>query len=326
MSGRPLLYILTLLLLTPVPAAQPTPPRLVVESAEADLGEARSGSKLTHTFRLENHGQRLLQIRNIRTSCGCTASDISTREIPSGGYATLTASLDLTGRSGPQHEQIRLQTNDPRSPQKVLTLRANAIPRVRVTPQTLNFQQITAQDPPTGRIVIESTTEAPLEITGIHITNSRVEAELHEEKPGQQFTLSVRPLKTDPPGHYTDQIDIRTDDPEMPSIPVWIMWQIAEAVTVAPRQMNLMLSPSPQPVTRFLLIRGQPDLDPPLEVISVQWEGREIETTVGDSGNFGTRVEIRIIPEAGMDGEHIVIQTNAPGFEQIRLPVRILEP
>ncbi|MCC5845192.1 MAG: DUF1573 domain-containing protein [Verrucomicrobia bacterium] len=327
MASRLLILALFWRVFAPAQAhARPQPPKLVVEQAEIDLGEARSGTVLSHTFRLENHGERLLQIRNIRTSCGCTASEISTREIPAGGHATLTATLDLTGRAGPQAEQIRLQTNDPETPNRVLSLKALAIPRVNVTPRTLNFQQISADAPPSGRILIEATTDAPLQITDIRTAHARVETALTEVEPGQTYHLDIRPVETGGTGHFTERIEILTDDPEQPSIPALVMWQIAEAVSVAPRQLNLMLSDPPQPVTRFLMIRGQTDLDPPMEVTSVTWEGREVEMKIGAAGSFGTRVEFSITPEPGMNGEQIRIRTNVPGFENLSLPVRVLTP
>ncbi len=316
-----------LLLVTPALAlAQLTPPELVIPQDTVDFGEARSGTVLSHTFRLENHGERLLHIRNIRASCGCTASKISTREIPAGGHATLAATLDLTGRSGPQAEQIRLQTNDPQTPNRVLVLKAHAVPRVNVTPRTLNFQNISADAPPVGRILIEATIDAPLRVTGINTAHSRVETSLTEVTPGRTYHLDVRPLEVGTTGHFTERLEILTDDPEQPSIPALVMWQIAEAVSVAPRQLNLMLSDPPLPVTRFFLIRSQADLDPPLEVLSATWEGRDIEMTIGPGGGFGIRVEFSVTPNAAMHGEHIHIRTNVPGFEELTLPVRIVSP
>ncbi len=314
--------LLTCTLLT----AQLLPPNLFIDQPEVDLGEARSGTVLSHTFRLENRGERLLQIQNIRTSCGCTASEISTREIPAGGYATLNATLNLTGRSGPQAEQIRLQTNDPEAPNRVLSLKAHAIPRVNVTPRTLNFQHLSADAPPSGRILIEATTDTPLRITGINTAQSRVETILTEIEAGRTYHLDVRPLDVGTTGHFTERLEILTDDPEQPSIPALVMWQIAGAVSVAPRQLNLMLSDPPQPVTRFLLVRSQANLDPPMEVTSVIWEGRDVDMNVGAPASFGTRVEFSITPEAAMDGEKIHIHTNVPGFEHLTLPVRVVTP
>lgn len=323
---RPLFFLFLPAVLFAQNSSRPQPPRLVIDTMEADLGQARSGTVLSHTFRLENHGGRLLQIRNIRTSCGCTASDISTREIPAGGYATLTAKLDLTGRSGPQSEQIRIQSNDPEAPNRVLKLTAHAVPRVNVTPRTLNFQQITPASAPSGRIVIEATTDTPLRITGIRTANSRVETTLAEVTPEHTYHLDVRPLELGETGHFTERIEILTDDPEQPVIPALVMWQIAEPVSVAPRRLNLMLSESPQAVTRFLMIRGQADLDPPLEITSVVWEDRDIEMNIGPGGSFGTRVEFRFVPEAEMDGERILIRTNVAGYEELTLPVNVMTP
>lgn len=315
-----------LLLLIPAWGFSPAPPALWIAGEHIDFGEVRSGTVLSHTFRLENRGERLLQIRNIRTSCGCTASELSTREIPAGGSATLSVTLNLTGRSGPQAEQIRIQSNDPQHPDRVLRLTAHAIPRVRVTPRTLNFQQISAGTPPSGQIRIEATTASPLHVTGIRTATHRVETRLTAVSPGKIYQVDVRPLEIRTPGHFTERLEILTDDPEEPSIPVLIMWQIAEAVMIAPRQLNLVLTDPPQPVRRFVLVRGQPDLYPPPEVLSAEWEGRGIPASISPAGDFGIRIEFTFIPEADMDGENLVLRTNVPGFEILTIPVRIVTP
>lgn len=319
--------ILLLFLLSPASAqTRLQPPRLTASAPAADFGEVRAGKVLTHTFRLENRGERLLEIRRIQTSCGCTASEITTREIPAGGHALLTASLDLTGRSGPQTEHIRVHSNDPLSPVTQLTLTAHAVPRVSITPQTLNFQSIRPEEPPVGQVVIRATTDTPLEITGIRALHGLVSTGLEEVEPGRTFHVRIQPSATDLSGHQSDRVEIQTNDPERPVLPVLVMWQIAEAVSVAPRQLNLLLSDPPQPVTRFLLVRSQANLDPPLEITSVIWEGRDVDMNIGAAASFGTRVEFSITPEAAMDGEKIHIHTNVPGFEHLTLPVRILTP
>lgn len=318
--------LLCLLLLMPAWGVPPAPPALWIAGEHIDFGEVRSGTVLSHTFRLENRGERLLQIRNIRTSCGCTASELSTREIPAGGSATLAATLDLTGRSGPQAEQIRIQSNDPQNPDRVLRLTAHAIPRVRVTPRTLNFQQISAETPPSGQIRIEATSGSPLQVTGIRTASQQLETHLTEVRPGQLYQLEVRPLELLEAGHFTERLEILTDDPEEPSIPVLIMWQIAEALIIAPRQLNLVLTDPPQPVRRFVLVRGAPDLDPPPEVLSAEWEGRGIPASITPAGDFGIRIEFTFIPQADMDGETLVLRTNVPGFEILTIPVRIVTP
>lgn len=324
MKFTALLLCLSALLLPA--AAEPAPPSLHVDPAAVDLGEARAGTLLTHTFTLTNTGESLLRIHNIRTSCGCTASHISTRELPAGATATLTASLNLAGRSGPQSETIRIQSNDPANPNLTLTLNATAIPRVSVTPRTLNFQNISPDTPPTAPIEILSTTDTPLTITEILTANNRVHTRLLEITPGKAYRLEITPIPGERSGHASERLEIRTDDPELPAIPVLVMWQVAEPVSVAPRRISLIADTPPKPMTRFLLIRGAADLDPPLEITGVSWPGRDIQFRIGTPGPFGTRVEFDVTPDPSMHAEHILIQTNVPGFTDLRLPVHVTSP
>ncbi len=50
---------------------------------------------LQHTFVLTNRSRRTIEIANVKTSCGCTAADPSTRTLPPGASVEIAATLTL---------------------------------------------------------------------------------------------------------------------------------------------------------------------------------------------------------------------------------------
>ena len=92
-----------------------------------DFGEMKQGDKKEHTFMLQNDGKSELFIRNVRSSCGCTAVAPSTKVIAAGETAPIKVTFDSRGKRGRQSKTITVITNDPKSPTTTLRISSNVI-------------------------------------------------------------------------------------------------------------------------------------------------------------------------------------------------------
>lgn len=80
-----------------------------------DFGKVASdgkGERPKAMFVVENRGEVTLKILNMTSSCGCTVSNISKKQIPTGQRAIVTAEIQNIG-VGDHRAMITLQTNDP---------------------------------------------------------------------------------------------------------------------------------------------------------------------------------------------------------------------
>ncbi|MGB0523429.1 MAG: DUF1573 domain-containing protein [Flammeovirgaceae bacterium] len=64
------------------------------EAEEINLGVIKQGIPVDATFTFTNEGKAPLVITHVATSCGCTASDYSTKPILAGKTSTITATFD----------------------------------------------------------------------------------------------------------------------------------------------------------------------------------------------------------------------------------------
>jgi hypothetical protein len=85
----------------------------------------KQGEKKEHIFMLSNEGKSDLIIRNIRSSCGCTAVAPSKNVIAPGESAPVKVTFDSRGKRGRQSKSITVITNDPKSPTNVLRVSCN---------------------------------------------------------------------------------------------------------------------------------------------------------------------------------------------------------
>ncbi len=110
-------YSLLLLLsaaILPLAACGSPSPRIVVEPAQQDLGE-RPQELIELTYTVRNAGDAPLVIEKISTSCDCTKAELDRTEIPPGGTARLSVSLDPVEDNlyGDVKRVIYLRSNDP---------------------------------------------------------------------------------------------------------------------------------------------------------------------------------------------------------------------
>ncbi len=108
--------------------AKPLPgPRIAVEPASHDFGDALQQKTLTKEFSIRNFGSADLVIENVQTSCGCTVTDLETKLIKPGGSTPLRVSLQTRGNSGRLAKSVLVKSNDPTKNVYELKIQANVI-------------------------------------------------------------------------------------------------------------------------------------------------------------------------------------------------------
>lgn len=102
-------------------------PVVSYDSESFDFGDIKTGTKNEHVFTLKNAGKKDLIIRDVKSSCGCTAVSPSKNVVPSGESVPLKVVFDSTGKSGRQNKTITVITNDPKNPTTILRISSNIV-------------------------------------------------------------------------------------------------------------------------------------------------------------------------------------------------------
>lgn len=102
-------------------------PVVTYDMESFDFGDIKPNSKNEHTFNLKNTGKMDLIIRDVKSSCGCTAVSPSKNMVSSGESVPLKVVFDSTGKSGRQNKTITVITNDPKNPTSILRISSNIL-------------------------------------------------------------------------------------------------------------------------------------------------------------------------------------------------------
>jgi hypothetical protein len=103
-------------------------PIITFESITFNFDTIFQNSKVEHDFKFTNTGKSDLEIRNVKSSCGCTASNAGEKIVKPGQSSYIHASFSTDERSGLQNKSITVVTNDPENPTIVLKFSAIVVP------------------------------------------------------------------------------------------------------------------------------------------------------------------------------------------------------
>jgi len=75
-----------------------------------DFDQVKEGEMVKHAFTLKNKSKNIMEITGVRTSCGCTASQVKKTRLGPGESTTLEVEFDSKGYSGPIQQYVYVNT------------------------------------------------------------------------------------------------------------------------------------------------------------------------------------------------------------------------
>ena len=117
-------------------------PQITVDNAVYEFGTVLEGVVVTHTFVLTNNGGGTLAISSVRTSCGCTTTDLAKKDLAPGESVNLDAVFDTVGYGGRTiTKMIYVESNDPAAPKFVLQIKGtvNRAQQYNIASGDLNY-------------------------------------------------------------------------------------------------------------------------------------------------------------------------------------------
>lgn len=91
--------------------------RSSLEKAEAgiytwDFGTVKESAIVKHEFAFKNNSAKILNIRNVSTSCGCAISKVDKKMLISGDTALIEVQFNSKGYDGATQQFIYVETDD----------------------------------------------------------------------------------------------------------------------------------------------------------------------------------------------------------------------
>jgi hypothetical protein len=198
-------------------------PRAVPLARSHDFGEVAPGTRVEHRFEIANRGDRVLELKPVGTSCGCSASLAGADTVFPGETGSLTASLDAGDGAGAKTAWIRVQTNDPIEPEIQLLLHGRVAGDVRVAKPRLYLGRVDADESRTVSVDVELTAPT-VEISSVRASSERLKVVADRLAPPAR---GVRLNVTLPPqgarGRINDRILVATTSKLQPEVEIEVL-------------------------------------------------------------------------------------------------------
>ncbi len=98
---------------------------LKLEKNQHNFGDVKEGEVVDVTIKFKNVGDKTLEIKDVSTSCGCTAAILSSKILKPGKTGQLRVEFDSSNRSGHVTRTVTITSNDKQHPKQTITIFAN---------------------------------------------------------------------------------------------------------------------------------------------------------------------------------------------------------
>lgn len=214
------LIVLALLLVTV--SVSGAAPQIVIESLNHDFGDIIQGDKLTHVFRFRNAGDAVLQISNVRSSCGCTGALLSASRLSPGDLGELRLTFDSTNFKGAIQKTVSVDSNDPAHPQINFALQGNVKAEILLEPERVNWGRVQKGSLLSSSLTLTNVGSATIRLQSPTVTSPDIQAILDELilPPGKQVKLQITAKFSEQKTRIRGYVIIATDYPKVPQIRV----------------------------------------------------------------------------------------------------------
>ena len=265
----------------PSPARAPSGPSLHAPVMVHDFGQVPQGQPARYDFKIENRGDAVLEIIDVKPSCGCTAAGEWTRSLKPGETGTIPIQMETGQFNGAVAKTITVSSNDPVHPQTVLEIKASVWTPVQISSPVLIFPAITDPTQVYSRAVtIRNQVEGSLQISDVRSDKPEFKPELKETVPGKEFELMVTTVPPLPNGTQTARITMKSSNPKMPDLAVQAVATVLPPVQVAPTEIMLPNAKLEAAEKRYVVLLNHRGADLQVSDLKTNVEGAEITTTM----------------------------------------------
>ena len=226
-----------------------------------DFGTVARGSKVRHSFKVVNTTSQEIHIASWRPKCGCTDVRVGARDIPPGTQTVIETTIDTTKFAGYKASGLVLVLDKPTLTEVDLNLTCFIRTEVTLNPGQADFGVVNrSTGPKLDLLLTYAGGKADWAITEMKTISDHIVAELvpQPRAAGSVLTyqLSVTLKPSAPVGFLKDQVTLKTNDPEMPTIPISVAAVVQSNVTVSPGVFNLGRMKAGESVQKTIFVRS----------------------------------------------------------------------
>ena len=263
--------------------------KITVEKPVIDLGDIGTDSKVSGKFSFTSSGTDPLKIVRVHSCCGVKIHGVEAGQTYAPG-ATGVVEFDYVTGSTPlvgTKRELRLQTNDPEHKFVSLTLKANIVRRVEISPTRLRLF-LKQENAGCTEITVRSLNNKPFSIRDFRSTANSLSADFDPNASATEFVLKPKADMEKLAKNVRGVISIDLTHPDCGNIRV--PYDVLPEFTINPAHLMLFNMRPEQPIQRdvWVLSNYRDEFD--IESVSSQ----KGHVKLLDKKKVGNRYQLRI--------------------------------
>ncbi len=205
-------------------------PEIAFETLNHDFGEILQGDKVEYVYRFRNAGDEVLQVGNVRSSCGCTAALLSANRIAPGDFGELQVTFDSARFRGDIHKTVTIDTNDPRYAHLAFAISGNIKVELVVDPERINWGKVKEGTPLAATVKITNRGAQRVVLKPPKTTNQAVTAKVSqlELAPGEETLVEISAVMLENKNRLSAYVILYTDFAKVPQLRISVSARLAK--------------------------------------------------------------------------------------------------
>lgn len=267
-----------------------------------DFGKVDSGQMVKYDYVFTNTGNQLLEIREVRPSCGCTTAAVWDKKVDPGKTGKIPIEFNSGGFGGLVTKTVFIACNDPGQTNLTLQLKGHVWKPIELKPAFAMFTPgPDSLTPETTIIRIVNNLDEAVTLSEPACTNNSFQAELKTVKEGREFELRVSAL---PPFSATNRwtpIILKTSTERMSVVTVNCYLNVQPAIAMIPSQIMLPTAPLTNAFKQLVTIQNNTTNALILSELTANVEGVELNLQQVQTGRVFT---VMATFPTGFQGQH----------------------
>jgi len=235
-------------------AAGPAP-KIAFDSQEFDFGRVDSGDSIEHAFTFKNEGQGDLTIKQVRSSCGCTAALVSNKTIEPGKSGEINTTFKTKGYQGRVTKTVRVQTDDPGNPNITLKISGTIVAEVMMEPRSVNFGNLKSGEEAAREVTLSFAPGKNISIKDLSSTSAFFKIETQPLDGDEEgVVVRITAHKALPIGCNTERITILTSSERMGTLQIPVYAFVQGDIAISPQILSFRKSGTTGLTSRTLTV------------------------------------------------------------------------
>ena len=200
-------------------------PVAMIKNNEFIFNNALDGTIIKHDFIVQNNGDVLLQILNVKTGCGCSKANFDEQILP-GKSGKIEIVIDTQGYGGKLfNEKIKVHTNDPNNNIIILHISGKVETFANINPDKIQFFGEAEQEYEANIVIIPNKNHS-FKIIDTKLEKLENKISFFLIKKSDSYILNVKNNQKNP-GSYWGKIILKTDSNIKSTISIYVVAKLS---------------------------------------------------------------------------------------------------